>query len=74
MVVPDQLKVKNIVLITIQCVFNVYSMRIQALAANTSHFSETKDYNNGGADQVKVKHVILISIQCVFNVYSGSCS
>ena len=43
MVVPDQLKVKNMILIYIQCVLNVYSMCIQALAANTSHFSETKD-------------------------------
>ncbi len=45
--VPDQLKVKNMILISIQCVLNVYSMYIQALAANKSHFSQTKDYNNG---------------------------
>ena len=49
MVVPDQLKVKNMILIYIKCVLNVYSMSIQALAANTSNFSDTKDYNNGGA-------------------------
>ena len=49
MVVLDQLKVKNMILISIQCVLNGYSLCIQALATNTSHFSETKDYDNGGA-------------------------
>ena len=34
--VPDQLKVKNKILIYIKYVLNVYSMCIQALAANTS--------------------------------------
>ena len=68
MMVPDQLKMKNMILISIQCVLNVYPMCIQALAANIYHFSETKDYNNGGIDQLKVNHMILISIQCVFRL------
>ena len=53
MVAPDQLKVKNMILISIQCVLNVYTMCIQALAANKSHFSESKDYNNGGARKME---------------------
>ena len=49
MVVPDQLKVNNMIVISIQYILNVYSNCNQALAANTSYFRETKDYNNGGA-------------------------
>ena len=78
MVLPDQLKVKNMILICIQCVINVHSMRIQALAAHTSHFSETKDYNNGGAGSAyREKYdfdIYSICTQCIFNVYSCSCS
>ena len=39
MVVPDQLNVKNMILVYIQCVFNVYLRSYQALEANTSYFS-----------------------------------
>ena len=51
MVLPDQLKVKNIILKSIQYVLIVYSMCIQALslAGKKPHLSETNDNNNGGA-------------------------
>ena len=72
MVVPDKLKVKNMILISIQCVLNVYSMCIQALAANTTHFRETKDYNNGGArSALSEKHdfdIYSMCTQCVFRL------
>ena len=41
--------------IYIQCLLNLYLMCIQALAAYTFHFSETKYYNNGGARSAKSK-------------------
>ena len=78
MVVPDQHKVKNMITISIQSVLNVYSMSIQALAANTSHFRDTKDYNNVGArSALSEKYDFDIYSMCtqhVFNVYSCSCS
>ena len=47
---------KHMILISIQCVLNVYSMGFQAFAADIYHFSKTNDYNNGVVpDQFRVK-------------------
>ena len=47
-------------------------MCIQALAIKTSHFSKTKDYDNGGARSALSEKHDLISIQFVLNGYSMS--
>ena len=77
-VVPDQLNVKTMILIFIQCVFNVFSMCIQ------DHINLWKltivqfQQDNGHwtikvvPDQLNVKTIILICVHCVFNVYSRS--
>ena len=70
MIVPRKLNVKNMILICIQCVFNVYLKSYQALEANTSQILRRQWTVMVVTDQLHVKNMILICSQCVFNVYS----